>query len=205
MNAVGKTFGRLLVLKEIKNNAGISLLKCICNKGTCGNVVLINKTNVLNGNTKSCGCYKSDVSRDRLLKHGKLKTRVYRIWKAMKQRCYNEKHDSYKYYGGKGIKVCDEWCNSFEAFLNDMGEPPSDNHTLDRIDSFRDYCKENCRWATWAEQQINKRNIVFYFHEGRAMNLTAWCRELNLDYEKCYKRIRSGWTFTEAVINNKRN
>jgi hypothetical protein len=86
--------------------------------------------------------------------------RVYRIWEQMKQRCVDPNHVSYPRYGARGIEVCDEWRSSFEAFLADMGEPPTDQHSIDRIDNDGGYARGNCRWATRVEQQANKRARV---------------------------------------------
>lgn len=87
----------------------------------------------------------------------KEKHSLYTTWKSMKTRCFNEKHEAFGNYGGRGITVCDRWVKSFDYFLKDMGEKPSDNHTLDRIDVNGNYEPKNCKWSTWVEQNNNKR------------------------------------------------
>ena len=99
--------------------------------------------------------------------HGYYGTRLYRIWIAMRSRCYSEKNESYKDYGGRGISVCDEWSNSFVAFMQwSLSSGYQENLTIDRIDTDGNYCPENCRWATRKEQANNKRNTLYITFEG---------------------------------------
>ena len=90
------------------------------------------------------------------IKHNMCGTRIYKKWKQMKSRCYNKSYQHYDRYGGRGIKVCDEWKDNFLQFYKDMGEPPTTNHQLDRINNDGDYCKENCRWVTPSENCYNR-------------------------------------------------
>lgn len=92
--------------------------------------------------------------------HGMNNTPEYRAWASMKTRCYNIKHSSYKYYGGRGIKVCDRWIKSFNDFYKDMGDKPSKQFSLDRINCEGDYSPSNCRWADWSTQNLNRRFIT---------------------------------------------
>lgn len=117
----------------------------------CGNIVILRS----DSKSISCGCFHWKAT------HRKSKTRAYRNYSSMKTRCSNPKDRSYPNYGGRGIKVCERWLNSYEHYLEDIGPAPSPNHTLDRIDNDKGYYKENCRWATKLEQNRNKRNAVY--------------------------------------------
>lgn len=140
-----------------------------------------------------------DNSKSSNITHGLSNTAVYKIWTGIKQRCYNNNHPLYQYYGSRGITVCDEWRDSFEAFYRDMGLRPSLDHSVDRKDNNKGYYKENCYWATRVEQQNNKRNTPFYEIGEERKSLAGWCRELLLDYAVINRRLRTGWSFEEAI------
>lgn len=163
----GKKFGRLFVIDEgtILPNRN-RLYKCRCD---CGKETPVNGTNLRLGITKSCGCLRVELARKRKnnLKHGMRKSSEYQIWINMRRRCNDEKNESYPDYGGRGIRVCDEWNSSFEAFYRDVGKRPSKDHTLDRINSNGNYCPGNCRWATWETQANNRRNNRPIFVAGK--------------------------------------
>jgi hypothetical protein len=149
-NIAGKRFGKLKVLRfSHVGKLGKLFWVCLCK---CGKQATIPRTNLVSGNTKSCGCGWK--------KHGHAIlghiTPEYNIWNAMKHRCLNPRHKSYKNYGGRGIKICKRW-NSFINFLRDMGVRPNPKLSLDRINNNGNYCPSNCRWATRHEQRINSR------------------------------------------------
>ncbi len=117
----------------------------------------------------------------------------------MKQRCYNPRFHKYADYGARGIKVCERWRDSFEAFLGDMGPKPSPRHTLDRKENDGDYTPENCRWATSLEQGANKRSNVRLEYDGRTQSISEWARELGIKAGTISYRIRKGWSVAETL------
>lgn len=192
-NLVGVKFGSLTVECRLPetNKQGHVIWKCNC---MCGNTCYVTTGSLNSKHTRSCGC----LSKVWAVKHGLRNSSEYRIWQNIKSRCYNENLEFYKDYGARGITVCDEWKNDFMAFYNDMGPRPSPRHSIDRKDNDKGYSKDNCRWATAEEQQNNTRKNVFYEYKGVCRTLPAWCRELNLNFNKIRKRLELGWSIEEA-------
>ncbi len=125
-------------------------------------------------------------------------TRVYKIWEAMKRRCQNINSTAYKDYGGRGIYVCERW-QDFQGFYRDMGEPPTQKHTLERIDNNGSYTPENCRWATAQEQSLNKRNNILITMDGRTMSLSQWARYLGIKRQTLRARLNRGWSHEKTL------
>lgn len=150
-NKVGEKHGRLLVVSFHEKRRGKLLWKCICE---CGNITFAT-TGELNAKTRvSCGCQQLEKISSLNKQHGMYKKRIYRIWSGIKSRCLNKNEPAYKYYGNRGITIPDKWM-SFLGFYEDMGNPPTEKHTIDRINTTKSYSKLNCRWATRKEQARN--------------------------------------------------
>lgn len=196
----GQQFGRLTVtafagyLKQ-PNGKSEAAWQCSC---SCGTTVTVRAAKLRNGHTTSCGCYTRELTTLRNNVHGLSGHPLYGAWGQMITRCTNPNDKSYPDYGGRGITVCDRWRNSFEAFLTDMGERPN-GMTLDRIDADGDYKPGNCRWATSAEQQRNKRNSVWLEYAEVRLPLTDWAAALGLNYYTLHRRVSDGWPVERAL------
>ena len=158
----GCTFGRLTVIRrDLTRGTKKTYWLCQC---ICGQYKSVVKDNLLSGNTQSCGCYNSEAVRKRNTIHGHNQQEgaspEYVTWCAMKNRCNNKNVDNYRFYGGRGIKICKRWDESFKQFLEDMGTKPSPEFTIDRIDVNGDYEPGNCRWADKETQFSNTRHAL---------------------------------------------
>jgi hypothetical protein len=151
----GQRFGTLTVIYRTDNAAdGHTRWYCKCD---CGNFKVAQSNNLKAGNVRSCGCLAQEKAAVLNLTHGLTKTKEFKAWDSMKQRCLNPKNPSYIHYGGRGITICDRWLLSFESFYVDMGLSPSINHSVDRIDVNGNYEPGNCKWSTAREQRLNQR------------------------------------------------
>lgn len=131
---------------------------------------------------------------------------IYRVWRTIIGRCTNSNNNKYPIYGGRGIRVCKRW-RKFSNFLMDMGEPPTKNHSLDRINNNDNYCKENCRWATSKQQNRNRRNNLFATYNGRTQLVIDWAEEYKILYHTLLWRLKHNWSMSKALktpIRNKR-
>jgi len=165
---------------------------CEC---TCGIVKSILYGNLQSGSTKSCGCLKSELISNNSTKHGHTKKKKisseFNSWNGMFYRCYNINCDNYKYYGGKGIIVCDRWKNSFENFLKDMGFKPDKSYSIDRIDNNGNYEPSNCRWATKLEQSNNQstNRILIDDLGNEYTSISEAARIINMKQSTLYSQL----------------
>lgn len=150
----GMRFGRLRVLnREGSTKDGCATWACICD---CGSKLIVRGHTMRDGRSKSCGCLSREFTGKQFTTHGKSSTPEYRSWLKMRERCHNPRHHQHSDYGGRGIGICKRW-DSFAAFVEDMGERPTPQHTLDRINNNGNYEPGNCRWATRKDQNRNTR------------------------------------------------
>ncbi|HFO4585918.1 TPA: hypothetical protein ACHK65_004586 [Escherichia coli] len=206
MVEIGNRYGLLVVLRKgdpyinPRGKVGESRWVCRCD---CGKEKLIYRSALTTGRTKSCGCLVKKSAALRCANNGKPRKRkgAYSSWAQMKSRCNNPETPGYKNYGGRGIRVCERW-NSFDLFLEDMGERP-DGCSIDRIDVNGDYCKENCRWATDREQKLNTRRTRNLTAYGKTMTIKEWSEETDIPYSTITVRLMRGKTIEEALSNGK--
>jgi len=185
----GKKFGLLTIVEQTdKRIRGGVVWVCRCD---CGNTIEVVSGRLQEGRTKHCGCLKKDIF---FSKHP-----LYKIWKGMIARCYNPRSTGYKNYGGRGIRVCDEWKNSIATFISDMEPRLSKDHSLDRINNDGPYNKKNCRWSTPKEQLENTRYNRMITTDGETLCLTAWARKTGIPITTIVNRLKRGWSEHDAV------
>ncbi len=195
-------FGRLIVT-GIRRVDGRVVADCQCD---CGSLKMIRVSHLRSGGVQSCGCLKRETARRNGManrKHGQSvpgeRTATYRSWETMKARCLNPHDPSYKDYGARGITVCQEWRESFEAFFIDMGDRPR-GMTIDRIDVNDGYCPGNCRWSSPSRQGRNKRNNRLVEFRGETVPLVVVAEQTGVPYQRLHERIvRRGWSVEDAI------
>lgn len=200
-NLVGFKFGRLTVASEVLPKMTRKVRwNCICE---CGNKVQLIADNLASGHSKSCGCLAREITAIRHTIHSHTRDRgkssEYVAWCHMRDRCNNHKAKSYRFYGQRGITVCDRWQNSFAAFIEDMGRKPKPELTIDRINSAGNYEPGNCKWSTMTEQQNNKQNNHRIEYNGIIQTLTQWARQFGIPPNVLLWRIRAEWPTERAL------
>lgn len=193
---IGQVFSRLTVMGRAKNNySGRRRWLCKCE---CGVEKEFDEVAFRYNGTKSCGCLRNEMR----IKHGhrfsSRSTAEYSSWCNMHLRVKDSKNPGFKNYGGRGIKICQRW-EKFENFLEDMGPRPTAKHSIDRVDNNKDYCPENCRWATRSEQNRNTRQNHYLSYGGETKCLADWCNSLGLSKSAVGQRLRRGCSLEEAL------
>lgn len=203
----GKRFGRLIAVTKIDGTRSQWLFEC-----DCGNTVVLPISRVLYG-AMSCGCLKKEIAKkwvESHITHGQSGTKLYHKYRSMIDRCYLANTRNYKRYGGRGIKVCDEWLNSFESFMNwayENGYDPNADgrieQSIDRIDNDGNYCPENCRWATAAEQQKNRECTTLYPYKGEMYSASEFADKFGInDKSFVYRRLKNNNQSLEYILND---
>lgn len=208
IDLTGQRFGRLLVLHSApsKGKYNSTYWKCRCD---CGNEKIILTRSLTHNKVKSCGCLRTEKLRERAT-HGMSETRFYGIWMGIKNRCNNINEPAYKYYGARGIRVCDRWLESFENFRDDMYQSYSnhikkfgkDNTTIERKENNGNYCSKNCEWSDKKKQCNNRRSNRLITYKGKTQNISQWAKEVNVSRYNIAFRLKMKWSM-DKVFNNK--
>ena len=203
IDLTGQKFGRLTVIERANNYVspkGQQTAQWLC-KCECGNLIVVRGDSLRTGNNLSCGCLGKEHRTASLTTHGHCNDRLYDIWQNMKDRCYNSHSERYRDYGGRGVVVCPEWLNGFEAFYNwAILNGYKDNLTLDRIDTNGNYEPSNCRWATYKEQANNTRRNILLTYNGKTQTIAQWADETKIKYATLYMRINKlQWNIERAL------
>lgn len=200
----GKRFGKLIALNVSKTENGKTYWKCKCD---CGNYSEVLTNRLISGHTKSCGCLVKENAAKANITHGKSKTRIYRIYNGMKQRCYNESAPSYVNYGSRGIKICDEWLKDFTSFYNwALENGYSEELSIDRIDNNGNYEPSNCRWTTQKVQANNRRTSHYIDVNGEKITLAAFLKRYDIKSRAFVtRRLIKGYDYKKILEDYKRS
>ena len=184
LDLAGKRFGYLTVIERASGREDKKIYwKCKCK---CGNETIVPTECLRRGTTQSCGCKKHETKNET---HNMSKTRLYKVWCDMNQRCYREKSKDFANYGGRGIQVCDQWRHDFVAFRDwAISSGYSDNLSIDRKNVDMGYSPDNCRWATKLQQNRNKTTSVFLERNGERKTIQEWCEQFGMHYHTAYSR-----------------
>lgn len=195
IDITGNKYNKLTVIGRVENgNKGASRWKCLCD---CGNITYVRGGNLKSGSVKSCGCLNK---KPHYLIHGDSDKPLYAMWTSMMYRCHNPKNQAYKFYGARGISVCEEWHDylKFKEWVESTKKEES--LTIERIDVNGNYCPENCIWVSMKEQANNRRSNIIFEYNGEKHNLMEWCNLLGLNYKNIHNRIyKLGWSFEKAI------
>jgi hypothetical protein len=197
IDLTGERFGMLTALECVEKTRNGTKWLCRCD---CGQLCVVLLGNLRGGKQKSCGCLRHREAHNRT--HGESRSaRLYRIWTGMKTRCDNPSRKAYPQYGGRGISVCSEWANSYEAFRDwALRSGYADDLSIDRIDNNGNYEPANCRWATREQQSNNRRSNRLITANGATKTMAEWARESGIRYTIIYKRLKHGWSEEKAVL-----
>lgn len=203
IDLVGQRFERLTVVEYIGREHHSSKWRCLCD---CGVEVLAQRSALVTGTTKSCGCFRADRMSRLTYKHGEAggekrrkRRPEYKAWDSIKQRCFNPNAKEWKWYGGRGISLAPEWAADFSAFLAYIGPRPSPKHSVDRIDGAKNYEPGNVRWADWVEQANNRSNNRMVEFNGQLMTMKQAALAAGMPYKSVKGRVQKGWDVLSAL------
>ena len=207
---VGERFGKLTAVEMTHkvSKSGRKRAHWVC-KCDCGGSAVVDSGNLRNGNSTQCwDCRSMAISQNKRTHHHSIGSpnygKLYYTWQAMRARCNNPNNKAYPRYGGAGVSVCERW-DKFENFAEDMGEPPTPDHSIDRVDSAGNYEPDNCRWLHISKQSGNRKSNVVFEYDGKEQTLADHCRDHDLPYHTIKARILRGWAPDEAMSKPIRN
>lgn len=198
IDLTGKRFASVQVVKfshaaTRPSGKRIYLWECVCD---CGKTCALEASGLRRGNTKSCGCARRTCQ----ITHGLTGHYIYATWCEIIRRCENKNSRGYQYYGSRGIKMCPKWRESAAAFYADVGDRPTNKHTIERIDNNGDYEPGNVRWATISEQVENTRQTHLLTLNGETMSLGKWARRMGMERATLRHRLKNGWSVEDAIL-----
>ena len=218
IDLTGQKFGRLTVIKRAKdkirkNGKHEVMWECLCD---CGNTKIVSRDSLRSSAIRSCGCLRKENTKNMRSKHGLRNTQIYRTWANIKTRCYNPNKDTFNYYGGRNVEMCQDWKEDFIELKDEVeasglhisgiesvnihdaikvGSPDRDLY----IDNYIQTLENNCRWVTMKEQQNNKLNNHYIMYEGQKHTLMEWSEILNINYRTLHKRLMYlNWSIEKA-------
>lgn len=196
VDLTGNIYGKLIVTNFAYRKRSGKNYKyywvCQCD---CGGICTVESNNLKSGITKSCGCYREDFRK----KHSLSRTRIYRTWRNIKNRCKNLNGKDFNRYGGRGIDICNEWLN-FDIFYDwAMANGYKENLTIDRIDNNKGYEPSNCRWATMEEQSQNTSKVISITYNNETHSLSKWARITGISRHTLYTRYKKGWDIEKML------
>jgi len=193
--ADGEIYGQLLVVRFSHLKGKAPVYECLCD---CGNTCNKRIWEMRNGKVSSCGCAKR-----KLKTHGQTRgeySRIYRIWRGMKSRCYNENNKNYFRYGGRGVIVFDSWVNNYSEFQRwSLENGYKDNLTIDRVDNNGNYEPSNCRWTTMVVQARNRRNSMVVIYNGESVNLMEISEKVGIRVSVIRSRLNYEWSIEKSI------
>lgn len=197
---IGKKYNHWTILEKAESNKyGQAKWLCRCD---CGNLRKLYLPYIKNGSSKSCGCCRREFLKNQNIKHGMSNSKIYNIWSSMKGRCYTKTQTAYKHYGGRGIRVCDEWLDKENGFMNfynwAMQNGYQEGLSIDRINVNGNYEPTNCRWVTKRTQSNNTRRNIYVIYNEENHTLKEWSDLLNLNYKAVFNRYQKGFSLQEV-------
>lgn len=188
----GRKFGRLTVLERCPSDDHGTRWLCRCD---CGNMTTVRAHALKSGHTVSCGCYRLEQCFSAVTTHSESSTKLHKVWRGMKWRCYDTHSAVYQYYGGRGIIVCDEWKQNYEKFRDwALENGYREGLSIDRINVDGPYSPENCRWADTYTQLNNTRRNHYLEFQGEVHSVSEWSRIVGISVGCLFSRLRRGWS-----------